>query len=106
MVAALKMKEAMFCSKSRKELGFVTRFDKVPLYLYNSSAIHVAANRTYSPRARFVALRYSFVQELVKDGQISTHYLKTENQLADIGTKHLSKHRHRYLLKLVNKFIA
>ena len=40
-------------------------------------------------------------KELVKEGGISTHYVKTEDQLADIGTKHPSKHRYRCLMKLI-----
>ena len=49
---------------------------------------------------------YFFVQEFVKEGRISVHYVKTENQLADIGTKYLSKHRHRHLIDLIKKFTA
>ena len=45
-------------------------------------------------------------KELVKEEIISIHYVKTEDQLADIGTKHLSKHRHRYLIKLIGDFKA
>ena len=38
---------------------------------------------------------YFFVQELV-EGKISIHYVaKSESQLVDLGTKYLSKHRHR-----------
>ena len=29
----------------------------------------------------------------MKENKITTHYISTENQLADIGTKHLNKHR-------------
>ena len=105
MVAALTMKEAVFCSNMMKELGFGTRFDNVPVYIDNTSTLHVAGNQNYSPRVKHVALRL-FVQELVKEGRISIHYVKTEDQLADIGTKHLSKHRHRYLIKLIGDFKA
>ena len=106
VAAALTMKEAVFCSNMMKELGFGTRFDNVPVYIDNTSTLHVAGNQTYSPRVKHVALRFFFVQELVKEGRISIHYVKTEDQLADIGTKHLSKHRHRYLIKLIGDFRA
>ena len=106
VAAALAMKEAVFCSNMMKELGFGARFDRVPLHIDNTSALHVAGNRTYSSRVKHVALRYFFIQELVKEGRIGIHYVKTEDQLADIGTKYLSKHRHRYLLKLISEFKA
>lgn len=47
-----------------------------------------------------------FVKEPVKEGRISIHYVKTENQLAGIGTKHLRKYRHRHLFSLIASFKA
>ena len=61
VAAALAMKEAVFCSNMMKELGFGTRFDSVPRYIDNASALHVAGNRTYSSRVKHVALRYFFI---------------------------------------------
>jgi len=64
VAAALAMKEAVFCSNMMKELGFGTRFDSVPLYIDNTSALHVAGNRTYSSRVKHVALRCFFIQDV------------------------------------------
>ena len=47
-----------------------------------------------------------FTQQLVEEGKISVHYVKTEDQLADMGTMHFSKHRHRNPMKLINEFKA
>ena len=66
VATALTMKEAVFCSNMMKELGFGTRFDNVPLYIYNTLTLHVTGNRTYSSRVKHVALRYFFIQELGK----------------------------------------
>ena len=71
VVAALAMEEAVFCSNMMKELGFGTRFDSARLYIDNTSALHVAGNRSYSSRVKHVALRYFFIQELVKEGRIT-----------------------------------
>lgn len=79
-----------------KELGFGTRFPSVPAYIDNTSALHVAGSRTYSSRVEHVS------QELVKEGRINIHHVKAAKQLADIGTKHLGKHRQRYRIKLLN----
>ena len=46
------------------------------------------------------------MQELVEEGNISIHYVKSEDQLADLGTKHLRKNRHRDHIKLINAFKA
>ena len=61
MTTALTMKEAVFCSNMMLELGFKEGFGSVPLDINNTSAFHVAGNRTYSPRAKHIALRYLFV---------------------------------------------
>ena len=66
-----------------------TRFDSVPLHIDNTSALHVARNRTCSSRVKHVAPRYFFIQELVKEDGITVHYVKTEDLLAVIETKHL-----------------
>ena len=106
MEADLAMKEAVFCSNMMLELGFDKSFGSVPLYIDNTSALHVAGNRTYSPRAKHIALRYFFVQELVEEGKVSIHYVKSKDQLADLGIKHHSKHRHRIFIKFINEFKA
>ena len=55
---------------------------------------------------KHIALRYFFVQELVEEGMITIHYVNTQDQLEDLGTKHLGKHRHLALIKLINDFKA
>ena len=69
-----------------------------------TSALHVAGNRTYSPRAKHIALIYYFVLDLVEGGTITIHYVKTQDQLTDIGTTHLNKQRHRELINKIRVF--
>ena len=108
MAAALAMKdEAVFCPNTMSGLGFGESFGTVPLHINNTSALHIADNRTYIPRAKYIALRYYFfVQELV-EGEVSIHYFKSEGQLADfLGTKYHRKHRHRDPIEFINDFKA
>ena len=42
MAATLAIKEAVLCSNVMKELGFGMPFNSVPLYIDNTSALHVA----------------------------------------------------------------
>ena len=88
------------------ELGFTEGFWSFSVYVDSTSALHVAGNRIFSPRAKHIALRYVFVQEPVKEGKVTIHFVKTEQQLVDLGTKHLKKHRHRFFMKLINEFRA
>ena len=84
MAATLTMKKAVFCSNMMLELGIKEGFGSVPLYIDNISALDVAGNRTYSPRAKHIALRYFFVQEIVEEGKITIHFVKTQDQIADL----------------------
>ena len=106
MAAAVTMKEAVFCSNMMLELGFKEGFGSVPLYINITSALHVTGNRTYSPRAKHIALRYFFVQELVEEGKITIHFVKIQDQITHLGTKHANKPRHRALTKLIREFKA
>ena len=108
VAAALTMKEeAVFCSNMMSELGFDESFGSVPLHIDNTSALYIAGNHTYIPRAKHIALRYYFfVQELV-EGKVGIHYVKGKGQLADfLGNMHHRKHRHRDLIEFINDFKA
>ena len=106
VAVALAMKEEAVLYSTMSELGFGESFGSVPLHIDNTSALHIADNRTYIPRAKHIALRhYFFLQELV-EGKVSIHYVKSEGQLADLGTKHHCKHRHRDLIEFINDFKA
>ena len=108
VAVALTMKEeAVLWSNMMSELGFGESFGSVPLHIDNTSALHIARNRTYIPRVKHIALRYYvFVQELV-EGNVSIHYIKSEGQLADfLGTKHHRKHRRRDLIEFINDLKA
>ena len=106
MAWVLTMKETIFCSNMMLELGLKEGFSSVPLNIDNTSVLHLAGNRTYSSRAKHIALRYVFVQELVGEGKITIYFVKTQDQIADLGTKCVNKHRHRALIKLIRKFEA
>ena len=106
VAAATARKESLFCRNMMMELGFTEGFRSVPVYIDNTSALYVAGNITFSPRAKHIALRYLFVQELVKEEKVTIHSVKTEQQLAGLGTKYLKKHRHCLLIKLIDEFRA
>ena len=84
------------------DLGFDESSDSVPLHIDNTSALHVAGNRTYSlhvkyialrctrtnnPPSKHIALRYNFfVRKLVEGGKVSIHYVKSLDRLVELGT--------------------
>ena len=74
----------------------------MPLHIDNTATLHVIGNRAFSSRTKHIALRFFYIREL-KENKIATHYISTERQLADIGTKHLNKH-HLQLLQMIKSF--
>ena len=102
--SALTMKEAVFCSNMLTELEFGKDFAKAPLYCDNTATLHALGNRSFSSRTTHIALRFFLVRELVSEGRISIHYIPTDINPADIGTKHLNKHRFRNLLDIISNF--
>ncbi|CAM9522413.1 unnamed protein product, partial [Laminaria digitata] len=91
---ALVSKEAVYLSNMMAELGFGKLFNSVPLFVENTGALHIAGNSTYSSRTKHIDLRFFFLKELVKEGRITIHHVATTKQLADMGTKFLSKSTH------------
>ena len=106
VATAITMKETVFGGNMMLELGFKEGFGSVPLYFDNTSALHAAGNRTYSPRSKHIAPRDFSVQEFVEEGKITIHVVKVQDRVADVGTKHANKHRHRALIKLIREFEA
>ena len=104
VASALAMKEAVFCSNMLTERRFGKDFAKVPLYCDNTATLHALGNRSFSSRAKHIALRFFFIRELVSEGRISIHFIPTDINPADIGTKHLNKHRFRNLLDIISDF--
>ena len=88
----------------RTELGFGSEFRSAPLYTDNTAILNVIGNQTFSERTKHVALRFFYIRELVKEENISIHYAPTEDNLADIVTKHLNKQRHKYLINKTKNF--
>ena len=72
----------------------------------STGALSVAGNSMFSARTKHIALRYFFVRELVKKNKITLHYTPTKQMLADIATKHLSKHVFRDLLQQIKNFTS
>ena len=96
MAAALAIKVAVFCSNMLIELGFGKEVEKVPLYIDNTATLHVIGNRACSSRSKHIALRFFYIRELVSEGKTTIH--STEDNLADIETKRLTKQRHQQIL--------
>ena len=102
--------EYIAASQSVKELIWLIRLlnDLVPkvldvpvLHVDNQSAIKLIKNPQFHKRTKHIDVRYHFIREKYEEG-IKLEYISTEDQIADILTKALSKDRFNTLRSLMN----
>nr|GEW39926.1 retrovirus-related Pol polyprotein from transposon TNT 1-94 [Tanacetum cinerariifolium] len=79
------------------DYGF--RFNKIPLYCDNKSAIALCCNNLQHSRAKHIDVRYHFIKKQVKNGIVLLYFVRTEYQLADIFTKPLPRERFNFLIE-------
>ena len=96
-------REAVYLSSFLMELGFKT-FSSVPTNSDSTGALNVAGNAMFSSRTKHIALRFFFVRGLIKRNKITLYHKPTQQMLADIATKHISKQRFRELLQQIRDF--
>ncbi|CAL1384122.1 unnamed protein product [Linum trigynum] len=67
------------------------------LYVDNTSAIRIVVNPVLHDRTKHIEIHVHYICDLVGDGTISLHYVRTEDQIADVFTKAFCTSRHWYL---------
>jgi ribonuclease HI len=55
----------------------------------NQAAIRIATNDTLHSRSKHIDIRYHFIREVVKRGEVELNWIGTKDQQADINTKGL-----------------
>ncbi|GJY01479.1 hypothetical protein Tco_0359631 [Tanacetum coccineum] len=78
------------------DYGF--KFNKIPRYCDNKSAIALCCNNVQHSRAKHIYIRYHFIKEQVENGIMELYIVRTEYQLADIFTKPLPQERFNFLI--------
>ncbi|GJT16479.1 retrovirus-related pol polyprotein from transposon TNT 1-94 [Tanacetum coccineum] len=82
--------EMIWLKNLLQELGMST--SQTPtLYCDNTGATYLCANPVYHSRMKHVALDYHFVREQVSAGHLRVLHVSSQDQLADMLTKPLSR---------------
>ncbi|KAJ9545152.1 hypothetical protein OSB04_024859 [Centaurea solstitialis] len=71
---------------------------RIPIYCDSSSAIQIAANPVQHSRMKHIDIRYHFIKDHVKKGNVELFFVESERQIADLFTKAFDEKRHYYLL--------
>ncbi|CAL9002439.1 unnamed protein product [Prunus brigantina] len=72
-----------------------------PILCDNTSAIAMAKNPVFHQKSRHISRKFHFIREAIQAKEVELIYCKTEDQIADILTKALSKDRFVHLRGLL-----
>ncbi|GJX22379.1 hypothetical protein Tco_0226824 [Tanacetum coccineum] len=84
--------------KSTAISNYGFKFNMIPLYCDNKSAIALCCNNVQHSRVKHIDIRYHFIKEQVENGIVELYFVRTEYQLADIFTKPLPRERFNFLI--------
>jgi hypothetical protein len=87
---ASSAQEAIWMRQLTTELGSAPT-DATTIFEDNQSAISMASNPQFHGRAKHISIKYHFIRESVSDGMVKLRYCPTNEMIADMLTKGLSK---------------
>jgi hypothetical protein len=67
----------------------------------NQSTIAICQDNKFHARTKHIDIRYHFVREAVEADKVVVRYISTDDNIADIFTKALSRYKFEYFVKLL-----
>nr|GEU63913.1 retrovirus-related Pol polyprotein from transposon TNT 1-94 [Tanacetum cinerariifolium] len=74
------------------------RFNKIPMYCDNKSAIALCCNNVQHSGSKHIDIRYHFIKEHVENGVIELYFVNMEYRLTYLFTKALGRERIEFLI--------
>jgi hypothetical protein len=98
------MKEILYLLPVAENVGAV---QKTPIKLNgdNQGCIKLAENNQLTDRSRHIDIKHYFIQQQIEEGKIKLAYVQTQDNVADILTKGVTKVPHMKLLPKLGLFV-
>ncbi|KAH9704543.1 hypothetical protein KPL70_011512 [Citrus sinensis] len=100
IAAAAAVNQALWLRKLMTDLKMIQDY-ATEIFVDNQAAIAISNNPVFHGKTKHFKIKYYFVREVQKNDEVRLVYCKTEDQLADILTKGLSKSRFELLKKRI-----
>ena len=88
VAATAAANQAVWLRKLCRDL-YWNQLEQTELFVDNQAAIAISCNPVFHGRTKHFKIKYFFLREVQKEGEIKLIYCKSEEQLADIFTKPL-----------------
>ena len=88
--------ELMWLRHLLQELRF-GKDEQMKLICDNQSALHIASNLVFHERTKHIEVDFHFIREKIASGCVTTSFVNSNDQLADIFTKFLKGLRIKYI---------
>jgi methyl coenzyme M reductase subunit D len=87
-------------TKLVKELGYMKEKKAIVIRCDNQGAISLTKNPMQHAQTKHIDVQHHFVQEQVKNGEVTFEYCSTEDMMANVLTKALPRKRHNKLISM------
>jgi hypothetical protein len=86
-------REAIWLERFLKELGYGTQ-KGLTILTDNQSSMALAKNPVFHARTKHIDIRHHFIRERIESGDVEVAFCGTDDMIADVLTKGLSKEKH------------
>ncbi len=93
MASTQATKETIWMTKLMKELGYMKEKKAMVIWCDNQGAISLMKNLTQHVQTKHIDVQHHFVRKRVENGEVTFEYHLTNDKVADVLTKALSKER-------------
>ena len=87
--------EAVWLRKMLSRL-FDLQLEATCIYCDNQSCVKLYENPVFHDKSKHIEIKYQYIRDMVEKGVVELHYIATDEQIADVLTKPLSKVKLEY----------